>query len=263
MRLAGWLAARRHRGTEIKSRSFGEAARAYQSEGAFVDWARGRLWDGDSSQPLADAYTRLAQVADEARHDENRAFGALLATWPGSDLHDRSPIGVEEVLDRWVAPLARMHPVLLLVIDAMSMPVFRELEHDLAWRGWVELVREEAPERATVIAGLPTVTEVSRTSLLCGTLKSWKRSDGERRFLQARRFARGVRAERTAGGVPQGRSARRRRRRAFAEGGQGHRRAGPACRGCRDQCRRRPSRQGRPGTCCLDRAAHLAAGRAA
>ena len=172
MRLAGWLAARRHRGTEIKSRSFGEAARAYQSEGAFVDWARGRLWDGDSSQPLADAYTRLAQVADEDRHDENRAFGALLATWPGSGSHDRSVLEVEAVLDRWVVPLAKVHPVLLLVIDAMSMAVFRELEHDLAWRGWVELVREEAPERATVIAGLPTVTAVSRTSLLCGTLKS-------------------------------------------------------------------------------------------
>ncbi len=75
---------------------------------------------------------------------------------------------MEAVLDRLVAPLAKAHPVLLLVIDAMSVPVFRELEHDLAQRGWVELVAEGSRVRPAVIAALPTVTEVSRTSLLCG-----------------------------------------------------------------------------------------------
>ena len=62
--------------------------------------------------------------------------------------------------------------MLVLVIDAMSMPVFRELENDLVRHGWVELVADEMSQRPVVIAALPTVTEVSRTSLLCGEITS-------------------------------------------------------------------------------------------
>ena len=171
LRLAGWLAARR-RGGEGSRQSFGEAARAYRSAGGFVDWARTCLWDGDSSQRLGEAYAALARQADLARQQGNREFGRLLAGWPGSGPHDRSLLGVEAVLDRWIAPLARVQPVLVLVIDAMSMAVFRELERDLVWRGWVELVAEDGPERPVVVAALPTVTEVSRTSLLCGGIRS-------------------------------------------------------------------------------------------
>ena len=171
LRLAGWLAARR-RNHATSHGSFGEVARAYRFEGGFVDRARTRLWDGDSSPVLAEAYAGLARQADEARQQENRAFGKLLTGWPGSVSQDRSLLGVEAVLDRCIVPLARVHPVLLLVIDAMSMAVFRELERDLTWHGWVELVSEETPRRPVVIAALPTVTEVSRTTLLCGTITS-------------------------------------------------------------------------------------------
>ena len=175
LRLAGWLAARR-RDDAANQRSFGEAARAYRFAGGFVDWARTRLWDGDSSPRLAEAYASLARQADEARQQENREFGTLLAGWPGSGSHDRSLLGVEAVLDRWIVPLARAHPVLVLIIDAMSMPIFRELERDLVWHGWVELVADETPMRPVVIAALPTVTEASRTSLLCGEIMSGKSS---------------------------------------------------------------------------------------
>ena len=171
LRLAGWFAARR-RGDAASRQSFGAAARAYRSEGGFVDWARTCLWDGDSSALLGEAYAALARQADLARQQENREFGRFLAGWPGSGPHDRSLLGVEAVLDRWIAPLARVQPVLVLVIDAMSMAVFRELERDLLWDGWVELVAEEKPERPVVIAALPTVTAVSRTSLLCGGIMS-------------------------------------------------------------------------------------------
>lgn len=169
MRVAGWLAARRRSGAGRRP-SFGEAARAYRSEGGFLDWARTRLWDGDPSPPLAKSYAILAQQADEARRQENREFGGLLAGWPGPGPHDRSLVGVEAVLGGWVVPLARVQPVLMLIVDAMSMPVFRELERDLVRRGWVELLAEEPPARPVVIAALPTVTEVSRTSLLCGAI---------------------------------------------------------------------------------------------
>ena len=171
LRLCGWLAARRH-GDAAGPRRFGEAARGYAREGGFVDRARARLWDGDPSAPVAEAYAALAQRADAARHQENREFGTLLASWPGAGPHERSLLGVEAVLDRCVAPLARAQPVLLLVVDAMSMAVFRELEDDLLRRGWIELVADDAPDRPVVVAALPTVTEVSRTSLLCGAVTS-------------------------------------------------------------------------------------------
>ena len=171
LRLSGWLATRR-RGEAGSRRPFGVVARDYGREGGFVDRARARLWDGDPAPVVAEAYAALAEQADEAREQENREFGRLLAGWPGPGPHEQSLFGVEAVLDRCIVPLARTQPVLVLVVDAMSMAVFRELEHDLVWRGWVELVAEDARERPVVVAALPTVTEVSRTSLLCGAVTS-------------------------------------------------------------------------------------------
>ena len=169
LRLSGWLATRR-RGDAGSRRPFGAVARGYGREGGFVDRARARLWDGDPSPVVAEAYAALAEQADEARQQENREFGRLLADWPGSGPHEQSVLGVEAVLDRCIAPLARVQPVLVLVVDGMSMAVFRELEHDLVWRGWVELIAADTRERPVVVAALPTVTEVSRTSLLCGAV---------------------------------------------------------------------------------------------
>ena len=171
LRLSGWLATRR-RGDAGSRRPFGVVARGYAREGGFVDRARARLWDGDPSPVVAEAYAALAEQADEARQQENREFGRLLADWPGSGPHEQSLLGVEAVLARCIAPLAHVQPVLVLVVDAMSMAVFRELEHDLVWRGWVELVAEDTRERPVVVAALPTVTAVSRTSLLCGAVTS-------------------------------------------------------------------------------------------
>lgn len=171
LRLAGWIGSRRSAGAK-KPGSFRDAALAYRAEGGFADWARTRVWDGDTSQPLAEAYARLAQKADELRESENRQFATLLVGWLESGSHDESIQGVEVVLDHRIVPLAKAHPLLLLVIDAMNAPVFRELEGDLLRRGWVELLPAGISLRPAVIAAIPTVTEVSRTSLLCGSLSS-------------------------------------------------------------------------------------------
>ena len=234
-------------------------ARGYGREGGFVDRARTRLWDGDPSPVVAKAYAALAEQADEARQQENREFGRLLADWPGSGPHEQSLLGVEAVLDRCIAPLARVQPVLVLVVDAMSMAVFRELEHDLVWRGWVELVAEDTRERPLVVAALPTVTEVSRTSLLCGTITSGHASKEKDSFSRHD----GLRARRTAGAFSQGRPARDRRGRRLPPCVRGHCRPGPPRRGRRDQRGRRPPCEGRPGAPPLDRAAHPPPGRVA
>ena len=61
-------------------------------------------------------------------------------------------------------------PVLLLVLDGLSFPVSRALCADLARQGWHQVVPEGRTTVRPAIAALPTVTDVSRTSLLTGTL---------------------------------------------------------------------------------------------
>lgn len=166
-RLAGWLV--RTRGSSAPG-SFKDAADAYRSEGGFVDWARTRLWQGDASAALARAFTALSAAVDTAREDANRHFGRLAAGWSSAGTAGPGLVPVESVLDRVVAPLASGRGMLLVVIDGMSVNVFREVQRDLAARGWVQLVGPEGEGREAVIAALPSVTETSRASLLCGRL---------------------------------------------------------------------------------------------
>jgi hypothetical protein len=82
-------------------------------------------------------------------------------------------IPVEQILESVVAPLAAEASVLVIVMDGMSIAVCRELLADItAGQDWVSLCPEG--QVSAVMAGLaaiPSVTEVSRTSLLCGQLR--------------------------------------------------------------------------------------------
>lgn len=171
LRVAGWLAAER---SARRPGSFADATRRYRAEDGFVDWARTRVWQGDVLDALTNAMTSLARAVDDAREEGNRSFGRLAASWCKSGSPDASLLLVEEVLDRLVAPIARLHPVLVVVIDGMGVAVHRELQADLTRRSFAEVVGDETqssiPTRTPVIAAFPTVTQVSRTSLLCGRL---------------------------------------------------------------------------------------------
>lgn len=167
LRLARWL--RRPRAVAA---SFAEAALAYTREGAMVDLARGVLADGDSLPAATESYRRIADEVTAVRERENRHFADLLADWIALGSSDERIVSVEAVLDRVVAPLAREAPVLFIVADGMSLPVYYELLNDLAALGWVEVDEGDQPVRRPAIAALPTITEVSRASLLCGTLRS-------------------------------------------------------------------------------------------
>ncbi len=167
LRLAQWLAGRRVEAGKNPS-SFAAAAEAYRQRDGFADWARTRIWDGDPLAMLGQAYTRLSEAVGDERERQNCAFGQLFSNWSETGSHDLSVVGVEDVLDRIVVPLATKQPVLLVVIDGMSVPVFRELQDDLLRGGWIEVVQGEAETRQPVIATVPSITEVSRASLLCG-----------------------------------------------------------------------------------------------
>lgn len=164
-RLARWLAARR----ASPWRSMAEAASAYTTEGGFVDWARRAIRGGDALPEVAAAYARLAEAVAARREDENSAFAEILREWTlrgGGD----DPLPVEDLLAKVVAPLARELPVLLLVLDGLSFAVWRDLGETVGRLGWTELLPASRRSMLVAAAVLPSVTEVSRASLLCGTL---------------------------------------------------------------------------------------------
>jgi len=66
---------------------------------------------------------------------------------------------------------------LLLLIDGMSWAVFREMVSDIKSHDWIDLGVDPTPQRLIGLAALPSITEVCRTSLLCGTLRRGQASD--------------------------------------------------------------------------------------
>lgn len=157
--------------------SLEEATRRYAADGGFVDWARNYLYGGERVDTLSKAYALLAKVAGERREAQDRRFGELLANWTGLGSPGDSVLKIEEVMRKVVAEVGRSAPVLLVVVDGMSWAVMRELLDDVSSRGWVNVGRDEADWGRPVIAVLPSVTQVSRTSLLCGRLATGSSAD--------------------------------------------------------------------------------------
>jgi hypothetical protein len=164
-RLCRWLCGRRK-----SIRGFGSAAKAYAEDGGFVDWARASLRAGDSAPAVAAAYARLRDLAGIRREEENKHFAELLRDWNADGAGGEEALPIERFLDSIVASIATHEPVLLLVLDGLSFAVARPLVTDIARRGWTELSPTGRTSLPPVVAALPTVTEISRTSLLSGRL---------------------------------------------------------------------------------------------
>jgi hypothetical protein len=165
-RLVSWLAGR----PATAWRSMSEAATAYAAEGSFVDRARHAIRSGDALPDVAAAYARLGEAVMARREEENRAFAAILREWNSAGATGDVPLPVERVLGALVAPLAREAPVLLLVLDGLSLAVWRALAETVGRSGWRDLVQSSRRGPLIGAAVLPSMTEVSRASLLCGAL---------------------------------------------------------------------------------------------
>lgn len=138
-------------------------------DGAFVDWARFKLLGGDELRELSGAYANLRAAVAQRRDTHNKAFaGALAAGLKEARSLGPRAVPVESVLTTLVAPLAASHPVLLLVVDGLSLSIFRELFENPDRYGWVEVAPESDGRPRLGLTAFPTVTEVSRASLLCG-----------------------------------------------------------------------------------------------
>ncbi|MHB1122567.1 MAG: BREX-2 system phosphatase PglZ [Ramlibacter sp.] len=163
-RLARWIAR-----PESSTSSVPDIALWQADEGAYVDWSRFRLLGGDESPVLSAALARLRDAAMARRESLAQRLARALPDWVARDMSlPQRLVYVEDVLSRVVAPLAAQHPVLLMVVDGMSTGIFRELFNKPQRHGWAEWVPEGLVQPLAAIAAIPSVTEASRTSLLCG-----------------------------------------------------------------------------------------------
>lgn len=151
--------------------SLAEAAAWQQREGGRVDWARRVLRAGETVDELAKAYTLLADAVARRQEELSRDFARLLVDWTASGGGSDDVMGVEQVLDRIVAPLASKVPVLVIVIDGMSAAVRAELLADLTRAEWEAICQQGRSSMPPCLAVIPSATEFSRTSLLTGKLQ--------------------------------------------------------------------------------------------
>jgi hypothetical protein len=167
---------RRTAGGPAGSGDLTEQTWRYLDDWAWVDAARERLAVGDTDPTLAEVSRRLGERVDAERQARDRSFAGLVAKQatsraPSPSLAHRRPLRIEQVLDAVVAPIARQTPVLLLVLDGLShaaaVPLLEDLD-SLDWRTHGPDGRRLPPALAT----LPSVTNVSRSSLLTGRLQA-------------------------------------------------------------------------------------------
>jgi len=147
------------------------------AEWGWVDRALSHVWAGEDVQPrLQAAFRDVYRRADRRRRELDEAFAKRLAAWtsagPGND---GDLLTVENLMSAVVEPLLRdHHPVLLVVLDGMSAAVAIELAGALShhWDEYDPLAGTGVPRRRGVVAALPSLTAVSRTSLFAGTLRT-------------------------------------------------------------------------------------------
>ena len=153
---------------------------------AWVDRARLDVFAGDVDPQVAEAYARLYRAVEARRSRHDQQFAMLLAADTAANAEPGALLRVEDMLERVVRPiLTHGRRVLLLILDGMSTSASTELIESITDKArWLELTPDGGP-RAGILAALPTVTEVSRCSLLAGRITTGGQRE-ERAALAAR-----------------------------------------------------------------------------
>ena len=161
-----------------------EAVSRFESDGSWVDWARHQVLAGDEPEGVSRSYRKLFDKVTARREAENKRFSELLAANTASNSGAQGLLMIEDVLRTVLAPLAKVSPagVLFIVMDGMSLPLWHELSLDLNKHGWLEWVPENGPVYRSAITVLPSATNFSRSSLLCGELVSGAQGVEKRGF---------------------------------------------------------------------------------
>ena len=157
-----------------------EAVDEYICDGAWFDLARTFVSQSDPEPDVSSLCDVLTVQADESAHKRAELDARLLST-ASHQLHGDT-IGVEHILDNVVAPVAAESPTLLVVLDGMGWSSFLEILTQLEHDGWQALRPTGMTQAVAALAVLPTVTELSRASLLCGTVRSGAKDSEQRAF---------------------------------------------------------------------------------
>ncbi|PRY37178.1 PglZ domain-containing protein [Geodermatophilus tzadiensis] len=170
VRLARWLAL----DSTAAESTLPALHRRHLDVDAWVDSAVNDAAAGVGEPELGAALAAVLAAVQQRRNRHDEQFAAALADHTRSD-RPGSPamLLLEELLPEVVLPLARRTPVLLLVLDGMSAAVGTEVLADIVARSpgnWTEALPEGQPRRIGAVSVLPSITEVSRASLLSGEL---------------------------------------------------------------------------------------------
>ncbi|QDU98793.1 BREX-2 system phosphatase PglZ [Lignipirellula cremea] len=182
LRLVRWLESQPGHAGEPES--FADAASRQLQEGGFLDWARLSLRSGDPVRHLSEAYSRLFELVRQIREQQSQGFAKLLTDWTAAGSQGNDVIPVERALEQIVAPLAAEGLVLVIVVDGMSVAVCRELLTDVTRHEWIAISEPGRTFNRPGVAAIPSVTEFSRTSLLCGKLRQGHQADEKAGFAE-------------------------------------------------------------------------------
>lgn len=169
VRLARWLAGP---SALAEPAAFGAHVDRHRDVDAWVDRAVADAWVGVDDAALSRGLRAVLRAVRMRRDTHDIAFARALAAHEGAG--EQAPPGahhLEDVLARLVLPLAKRQPVLLVVADGMSMAAGTEIVESVVERyhdAWVECIPARLDRRVVGLSLLPSLTTVSRTSLLCG-----------------------------------------------------------------------------------------------
>ncbi|GAA4855303.1 BREX-2 system phosphatase PglZ [Saccharopolyspora rosea] len=190
VRIARWLDRPAATATSVAA-----AVEQQMAETAWADRALNVLWHGDpeGDPVVGQAYRSLWEAGRRRRDELDKAFAQRLSAWSkhASTVEPSGCLLVEQVLPEIAAPVAKNAAPLVLVLDGMSGAVATGLAEELVGKSWLEVSREPG-RRDAAVAAIPSVTHVSRASLLTGTVTAGDQNtekEGFQAFWRKRRRA--------------------------------------------------------------------------
>ncbi|MBD0735465.1 BREX-2 system phosphatase PglZ [Streptomyces sp. CBMA29] len=172
VRIRRWI-----EGPQPAATSVAHGVHAHLNGWGWADRALHALWSGDPARDpaVAATYRTLYDTARARRDLVDEQFANRLAGWTRT-AEDRNPgncLLVEHVLAEAAEPLCQKKSApLILLLDGMSSAVAVQLGEEAEREGWIEAApvpRSGAlTGRLAAVSMLPSVTRISRASLLSG-----------------------------------------------------------------------------------------------